>query len=56
MIFALLITFLFVLFLWLVFFKFKWLKFSIAWGIVSGLVGVHLLLVFVVGLRFVTRY
>ena len=56
MIFALLITFLFVLFVWLVFFKFKWLKFSIAWGIVSGGVGVHLLLVFVIGLRFVTPY
>jgi multidrug resistance efflux pump len=41
---------------WAVFFKFKWLKFNIAWGIVSALVGVHLLLIFMIGLRFVAPY
>jgi len=39
---------------WLVFFKFKWLKFNIPWGIVSVLVGLHLLIIFMLGLRFVT--
>ena len=39
---------------WLVFFKFKWMKFNIAWGVVSGSVGVHLLVIFMIGLRFVT--
>jgi multidrug resistance efflux pump len=53
---ALLITFIFVLFVWLVFFKFKWLKFSIAWGIVTALIGVHVFLIFIIGLRFVTPY
>jgi multidrug resistance efflux pump len=41
---------------WLVFFKFRWLKFSIAWGVVSVLVGLHLLIIFLIGLRFVTPY
>ncbi len=39
---------------WLVFFKFRWLKFSIPWGVVSLFFGVHLLLIFMVGLRFMT--
>ena len=39
---------------WLVFFKFKWLKFSIPWAVVSLFFGVHLLLIFMVGLRFMT--
>lgn len=41
---------------WLVFFKFRWLRFSIAWGVVSCLVVVHLGLIFLIGLRFVTPY
>jgi multidrug resistance efflux pump len=41
---------------WLVFFKFKWLKLSPGWGIVSAFFVLHLLLVFVIGLRFVTPY
>ena len=53
---ALLITFLFVLFVWLVFFKFKWLKFSIGWGIVTAIFAVHIFLIFIIGLRFVTPY
>ena len=39
---------------WLVFFKFRWLKFSIPWAVVSLFVGVHLLLIFMIGLRFMT--
>ena len=56
MIAALLICFLYVVLVWLAFFKFKWIKFSIVWGVVSGWVGLHLLLVFMIGLRFVTPY
>ena len=44
----------YVLVVWLVFFKFKWLKFSIAWGFFSTFFAVHLLLIFLIGLRFVT--
>ena len=51
-----LICFIFGLFIWLVFFKFKWLKFTATWAVVSGLIGVHLLLIFVIGVRFVTPY
>jgi len=39
---------------WLVFFKFKWMKFNIPWGVVSVSVGLHLLIIFMLGLRFVT--
>jgi multidrug resistance efflux pump len=56
MVIALLILVLYVLFVWLVFFKLRLLQFSIAWGIVTVLVGLHLLLIFVIGLRFVTPY
>ena len=41
---------------WLVFFKLKLLKFSITWGVVSGLVGIHILLIFLIGIRFMTPY
>jgi multidrug resistance efflux pump len=41
---------------WLTFFKFKWMKFNIVWGFVTVFVGVHLLLIFLIGLRFVTPY
>jgi multidrug resistance efflux pump len=53
---ALVITFGFVFIVWLVFFRLKLLKFSIAWGVVSGLVGIHVLLIFLIGLRFATPY
>jgi len=56
MIFALLITFIFILFVWLVFFKFKWLKFSMTWGIVTAFFALHIFLIFIIGLRFVTPY
>lgn len=41
---------------WLTFFKFKWMKFNITWALVTAFVGVHLLLIFLIGLRFVTPY
>jgi len=54
MVLALGMLFGFMAFLWLVFFKFKWLKFSVAWAIVSAFIVVHVLLIFLIGLRFVT--
>jgi multidrug resistance efflux pump len=50
------ILFVYALLVWLVFFKFKWMKFNITWGLVSAFVGVHLLLIFLIGLRFMTPY
>ena len=51
---ALLICIIYAAIMWLVFFKFKWLKFSIPWAVVSCWVGLHLILVFLVGMRFMT--
>ena len=56
MLIALLITFLFLVFVYLVFFRFKWLKFSMTWGIISAFFAVHIFLIFIIGLRFVTPY
>jgi multidrug resistance efflux pump len=56
MIAAMLICFFYAVAVWLVFFKFKWIKFSIVWGVVSGWIGLHALLIFMIGLRFVTPY
>jgi multidrug resistance efflux pump len=53
---ALLITFVFVAFVYFVFFKFKWLKFSPMWGIITGLVALHVFLIFIIGMRFVAPY
>jgi len=53
---ALLITFVFIVFVYLVFFRFKWLKFSATWGILTFFFAVHVFLIFIVGLRFVTPY
>jgi multidrug resistance efflux pump len=44
----------FLAFIWLVFFKLRWLKFSVAWALVSAFFIVHVLLIFLIGLRFVT--
>jgi multidrug resistance efflux pump len=41
---------------WLVFFKLKWLRFTIAWGFFSSFFLLHLLIIFLIGLRFVTPY
>lgn len=56
MVIGLLIVVLYIFFIWLVFFKLKLLQFSIAWAVVSIFVGLHLLLIFIIGLRFVTPY
>lgn len=50
------LLFVYVIAVWLTFFKFKWMKFNIVWGIVSVSVGLHLLIIFLIGLRFVTPY
>lgn len=56
MVLGLAITFGFILFVWLVFFKFKLLKWSVAWAVVSVFVFVHVLLIFLIGVRFVAPY
>jgi multidrug resistance efflux pump len=56
MLFAIALTVCFILFVWLVFFKFKWLKWSVAWAIVSVIIFIHVLLIFMIGVRFVTPY
>ena len=53
---ALLMTAVFVLFVWLVFFQFKWLAWSIPWAVVSTFFLLHLLLIFLIGVRFVAPY
>ena len=42
----------YIVFVWLVFFRFRLLKFNIVWGIVGFWVGVHMLLIFLIALRF----
>ena len=54
MIAGLVICFVYATVVWLVFFYFRWIKFTIAWGVVSVLFGLHLLIIFMIGLRFVT--
>jgi len=54
MLFGFVVLFVYALIVWLVFFKFRWLKFSIVWGMVSVGFGAHLLIIFLIGLRFVT--
>jgi len=56
MVLGLLMLFGYLALVWLVFFKFKWLQFSITWGLVSAFVGVHVLLIFMIGLRFMTPF
>ena len=50
---GLLITTLYCVAVWLVFFRFKLIRFTPGWGVISALVGVHILLIFLIGLRFV---
>lgn len=45
------ITLLYVTFVWLVFFKLKWMRFTPAWGLISGFFILHLLIVPLVGTR-----
>jgi multidrug resistance efflux pump len=56
MLFAIALTVGFILFVWLIFFELKWLKWSIAWAIVAFIILLHVLLIFMIGLRFVTPY
>ena len=56
MIAGLLLTAVFCFIIWLVFFRFKWLQWSIGWAVFSSLVFVHLLLIFLIGVRFVAPY
>jgi hypothetical protein len=56
MVIALLITVGFVFFVWLVFFRLKLLEWSIAWAVVSLFFGLHVLLIFLIGVRFVAPY
>lgn len=53
---ALIITFTYVVVIWIVFFRLRLLKFNIVWGVVSFWIGVHLLLIFIIGLRFFQPY
>ena len=39
---------------WLIFFKFKWLRLTPGWGFIFALFMIHVMLVFMIGLRFVT--
>ena len=39
---------------WLIFFKFKWLRLSPGWALIFAFFVIHLMLVFLIGLRFVT--
>jgi multidrug resistance efflux pump len=41
---------------WLVFFKFKWIRLTYGWGLFVLFFVLHIALIFVVGLRFVTPY
>ena len=54
MVLALGMLFGFLVLLWLIFFKFRWLKFSVGWALVSAFFVVHVLLIFLIGLRFMT--
>src|SRR5580692_5531501 len=53
---GLLILAFFLFVFWLVFFRLKLLKLSPAWGVVSSLVFLHVLLIFLIGMRFMTPY
>ena len=54
MILALGMLFGFAVFFWLIFFQFKWLKLSVPWVLVSAFFVVHVMLIFLIGLRFMT--
>jgi multidrug resistance efflux pump len=56
MIAALLVLTVALLVFWLVFFRFKFIRLTPGWGVVFAFFVVHLMLVFLIGLRFVTPY
>jgi len=41
---------------WLVFFKFKWIRLTYGWGLFVLFFVVHLVLIFLIGMRFVAPY
>ena len=53
---ALLMTAIAGIVIWLVFFKFKWIRFTYAWGFFLLFFVLHLVLVFLIGMRFVAPY
>jgi multidrug resistance efflux pump len=53
---ALVIAVVYIVAFWLVFFKLKLITFSITWAALSSVIFVHVLLVFVIGLHFMTPY
>jgi multidrug resistance efflux pump len=53
---AILITVVFIFVLWLIFGKLKLLKFNVGWGIISTFFLAHILLTFLVGMRFQAPY
>jgi multidrug resistance efflux pump len=53
---GLLMVAVFSFFVWLVFFQLKLLRFTIPWAVVSAFFGLHLLLIFLIGLRFVAPF
>ena len=50
------LTVLYVIFVWVVFFKFKWLRLTPVWGVSTLFVGIHLTLVPLVGMRFISPF
>ena len=54
MLLALGMLFAFAVCFWLVFFRLKWLKLSVPWVLVSAFFVLHVLLIFLIGLRFMT--
>jgi len=56
MLLAIAMTLGFLFIVWLVFFKLKLLTFNIMWGILCAFFFLHILLIFMIGLRFVTPY
>jgi len=53
---GLLITAIAGLIFWLVFFKFKWIRLTYGWGLFFVVFILHLMFIFIIGLRFVTPY
>ena len=53
---ALVITIGYIFLVWLVFFRLKIAHFNIVWGIATFWIGVHILLVFLIGMRFSQPY
>jgi hypothetical protein len=41
---------------WLVFFKFKWIRLTYGWGLFVLFFVAHLILIFLIGMRFVAPY